>query len=199
MPTLRLASSERRAAYCASHERVRSLREWLQGHWAVVCSHPDDFAPPRGTPEGFVTCIAEGLRTERVKMIGFDCTLEPPPASWLDHAVNDDSIVVLDGECATVVDLAEHALAAKLAALTQPFVVIVDDRGRVRTTLKYRYGDRSRTLFDIVELVAILRAGENEIPTSVGMTDGPIGITDGFGGMTDRSMTVTSCRDSFSS
>ena len=172
MPTLRLASSERRGTYCASHERIRSLRDWLQGDWAVVCSHPDDFAPPRGTPEGFVTCIAEGLRAERLKMIGFDRTLEPPPASWLDHSVNDDSIVVLDGDDATVVDLAEHALAAKLAELTQPFVVIVDDRGRVRTTLKYRYGDRSRTLFDIVELVAVLRedAGEKQIPTSVGMT-----------------------------
>lgn len=172
MPTLRLASSKRRGAYYASHECVRSLRDWLQGDWAVVCSHPDDFAPPRGTPEGFVTCIAEGLRAERIKLIAFDRTPEPPPASWLDHSVNDDSIVVLDRDAADVVDLAEHALAAKLAELTQPFVVIVDGRGRVRTTLKYRHGDRSRTLFDIVELVTVLRdgAGEIGIPTSVGMT-----------------------------
>ena len=159
MPTVRLANRERDRA---THERIVALRDWLQGHWAVVCSHPDDFAPPRGTPEGFVTCIAEGLHAACIKLIGFDRTHEPPSASWLDHSVNDDSIVLLDRDDACVVDLAEHALAAKLATLTQPFVIIVDDRGRVRTTLNYRHGDRSRTLFDIVELVSVLRGDVDE-------------------------------------
>ena len=193
MPTMRLASRERHATNCATHERIVSLRDWLQGHWAVVCSHPDDFAPPRGTPAGFVTCIAEGLRASHIKLIAFDRTHEPPSASWLDHSVNDDAIVLLDRDDTCVVDLAEYALATKLATLTRPFVVIVDERGRLRLTLSYRTDEPSKTLFDVVELVTILREGVDagEIPTAVGMTHRHFRRNDGA--------TVTSCRDSFSS
>jgi alkyl hydroperoxide reductase subunit AhpC len=165
MATLKLVSKDLPSA-ALKHERIVPLRDWLQGHWAAVCSDPDDFAPPRGTPAGFVTCIAEGLRASAVKLIAFDRTCEPALPSWLDHAVNDDAVVLLDRGDACIIDLAEHALAAKLATLSQRFVVIVDERGRIRTTLNYRVRDRSRSLFDLVELVAALRDGTDDSRTA---------------------------------
>jgi alkyl hydroperoxide reductase subunit AhpC len=162
MATLRLAGKDLPVATASNHEHIVSLRDWLQGQWGAVCSDPDDFAPPRGTPAGFVTCIAEGLRATGLKLIAFDRTSEPASPNWLDHAVNDDALVLLDRDDTCVVDLAERVLAAKLATLATRFVIILDQRGRVRATINYRAEDRSRSLFDVVELVSVLRDGAIE-------------------------------------
>jgi alkyl hydroperoxide reductase subunit AhpC len=159
MATLRLAGKDLTVAAALNREHIVSLRDWLQGQWGAVCSDPDDLAPPRGTPAGFITCIAEGLRATGLKLIAFDRTSEPARPSWLDHAVNDDALVLLDRGDACVIDLAERALATRLATNAHRFVVIVDERGRIRTTINYRAGDRSRSLFDVVELVSQLRDG----------------------------------------
>lgn len=144
-----------------AHERVVSLRQWLNGHWAIVMSHPDDFAPHPSTPCGFVNRLADDVLAAGVKPIAFGHSLEPLAPSWLDHAVNDDSVVLLDHDSECVVDLAEKALASQLSTLRRPFVLILDDNARSRTTLQYRresLHDRPCALRDLLEIVDVLRA-----------------------------------------
>jgi alkyl hydroperoxide reductase subunit AhpC len=143
-----------------AHERVVSLHEWLSGHWGIVLSDPKDFAPHPSTPCGFVNYFADGVLAAGVKPIAFGHSLEPLAPSWLDHAVNDDSVVLLEQADDRVVDLAERALASQLATLKGPFVLILDNRGRCRLTLQYRADlqqHRPCTMRDLLEMVEVLR------------------------------------------
>lgn len=141
-----------------SHEHVVSLRDWLDGHWAVVFSHPEDFAPHPSTPCGFIACLADGILAAGIKPIVWATSLLDPISSWLDHAFNDDAVVVLNAEDHGVVDLSERTLAARLQRPHQRFVLIADENGRHRTTLTYTSTrDRPRTLLDVVEVIAELR------------------------------------------
>jgi thioredoxin-dependent peroxiredoxin len=142
-----------------AHERVVSLRDWLDGNWAAVFSNPNDFAPSPTTPAGFITCIADAVLTAGIKPIAFNRSLGLPLSSWLDHAINDDSLVVLNNDGEDVIDMAEYALALHLDGLHRSFVSLIDERGRVRMTVKYRPLDGERSMADVVELVTALRNG----------------------------------------
>ncbi len=143
------------------HERVRSLREWLDGQWAALFSHPEDFAPHPSTPHGFTTCLADGLTAAGIKPLVFGTTIEQPSESWFDHALDDDSVVALKTYHGPVVDLAECALATRLATLRQPFVLILDEHSRCRTTLRYATNANGspRTIVDVIEIVGVLQHG----------------------------------------
>lgn len=143
-----------------AHERVVPLRQWLNGDWGIVLSDPQDFAPHPSTPSGFVNRLADSVLTARVKLIAFGRSLEPTP-SWLDHAVNDDSVVVLDSN-GRIIDLAERALASRLATLERPFALILDDNAQCRTTLQYLQQPAERStcrMSDLIEIVTRLRSG----------------------------------------
>lgn len=165
MATLILAS--RRTAGAAAgeskHASLRNavrLREWLDGCWGVLYSNPEDFAPHPSTPRGFIACLSGEFEQHEVKPITFDNTRGAAPESWLDVAVDDRSLVVVDAQGGDrVIDLAERSLAAQLARLADPFVMILDAWGRCRSTLSYRPRriDRPRTLTDILDAVAVLR------------------------------------------
>lgn len=158
MASLVLAS-EPAAATPLKHERVCSLREWLNGRWAAVFSHPEDFAPHPSTPQGFTTCLVDGLIGAGIKPLVFGTMLEQLPESWFDHAVDDDSVVVLKTYDEPIMDLAERALATKLQALRGPFMLLLDERGRCRTTLRYSTGahHRPRTILDVIEIASALQ------------------------------------------
>jgi len=158
MPTLLLSNKPLATAELA-HERVLSLREWLGGSRGAVFSNANDFAPAPTTPAGFVTCLAHAAIDADIKPIAFDRSAEPASHSWLDHAINDDSWVVLNNDGEDVIDLAEYALAAHLDALRRPFVSIIDPQGRVRVTVTYRPAYGTRSILDVIELVDAVRTG----------------------------------------
>jgi len=165
MATMILARNDAAMAELA-HERIVPLRDWLNGQWGAVFSHPDDFAPSAGTPSGFTNRVADGLLAAGVRPITFCDSLEHVTPNWLDHAVNDDAVVVLDARCERVIDLAERALATQLAALHDRFVLILDERGRCRTSLQYRAESlhtRPRSVEELVEIVGVLR-GDRAVP-----------------------------------
>ena len=143
-----------------ANERVVPLKQWLNGDWAIVLSDPHDFAPHPSTPSGFVNRLADSVLSAGVKLIAVGHSLEPPAPSWLDHAVNDDSVVLLDSKD-RVVDLAERALASRLATLERPFALVLDDKARCRTTLHYRQPAEHAAcrMGDLLEIVTTLRDG----------------------------------------
>lgn len=142
-----------------THERICALRDWLEGRWGAVFSHPEDFAPAPTTPQGYVTCIAAAVLDAEIKPIEFRESLEAQQSTWLDHAFNDDAVVLLSSDAADVVDLAEHALASKLEGMaSMRFVLLIDPTGHVRLTMKYESSERPRLMIDIVHTVAALRS-----------------------------------------
>jgi alkyl hydroperoxide reductase subunit AhpC len=158
MATMILSSKPVATAELA-HERVVSLRNWLDGNWGAVFSNANDFAPSPTTPPGFLTCIAQAVLAAGIKPIAFDRSLDLPLSSWLDHAINDDSLVVINSDGEDLIDLAEYALAMQLDGLRQPFVSLIDERGRVRMTVRYRSRAGERSMADVIALVTALRNG----------------------------------------
>jgi len=141
------------------HSGVR-LREWLNGRWGVLYSNPEDFAPHPSTPRGFIACLSGEFEHYEVKPLTLGNHSGAAPESWLDVAMDDQSVVVVAGSREhSVIDLAERALARQLARLKDPFVMILDTWGRCRSTLSYRPRriDRPRTLTDILNVVDGLR------------------------------------------
>jgi hypothetical protein len=152
---------------------VVALHDWLQGHWALVFSDPDDFAPHASTPQGFMTCLADELRRARTKPLAvLNRWHSGLAASWLQHATSDRSLIVLEpASHEPVIDFSTRALALKLARLQPPYVLILDEQARCRSTLCYRPRgiDRARTVEELLRVVAALRgdtASTKPLPSS---------------------------------
>lgn len=145
---------------------VMRLREWLDGRWGILYSNPEDFAPHPSTPHGFIASMCGEFEQHDVKPITVGSGIGAVSQSWLDLAVEDDSLVIVDADVdAAVIDLAERALAMRLAKLAGPFVMILDAHGRCRATISYRPRriDRPRTLADILNVVEVLRGGAQNL------------------------------------
>lgn len=162
MSTLILASRHALNADARPH-RVRRLREWLEGHWGLLYSNPEDFAPHPSTPRGFISRLGGEFEHCNVKPIVLGSDFGTAPPSWLDIAMEDDSLVIVDadGVDEPVIDLAERALAMQLAGIDGRFVMILDANGRCRSTISYRPRriDRPRTLTDLLNVVEVLQGG----------------------------------------
>lgn len=164
MATLILAS--RRAALGeelkhAATRNAKRLRDWLNGRWGILYSNPEDFAPHPSTPRGFIACMSGEFEQYEVKPITLGSERGAARESWLDVAVDDHSLVIVDPHPRDdrVIDFAERALAMRLARIVEPFVMILDAAGRCRSTITYRPRriDRPRTLGDLLDAVAVLR------------------------------------------
>lgn len=147
-------------------QRLTTLLDWLDDQWAVLFSHPEDFAPHPSTPAGFITLLAEDFAEYGVKpLVLADASNS---ASWLEYAGADASTVVLDdGQAdAQVVDLAEHSLLSKLNRMDSPFVMVIDANGRCRSTITYRArrDNGPRTIYDVLAVVQMLQRGSNVTP-----------------------------------
>jgi thioredoxin-dependent peroxiredoxin len=163
--TLILASRHALNADTRPH-RVMRLREWLDGQWGILYSNPEDFAPHPSTPRGFVSRLAGEFEQYNVKPIALGSEVGAAPQSWLDVAMEDNSLVIVDadGVDEPVIDLAERALAMKLAEIDGRFVMILDAHGRCRSTINYRPRriDRPRTLTGILNVVEVLQGGDRQ-------------------------------------
>jgi alkyl hydroperoxide reductase subunit AhpC len=170
MATLILAS-QRAVSGDQSVPNLMRLHEWLNGHWGILYSNPEDFAPHPSTPRGFIARLCGEFEQYDVKPITLGNEIGAAPQSWLDVAVDDNSLVIVDanGVDEPVVDLAERALAMRLAKLEGPFVMILDAHGRCRSTISYRPRriDRPRTLADILNVVEVLRGGARSLARAV--------------------------------
>jgi hypothetical protein len=161
------------------HPPALGLQQCLQGHWALLFSNPEDFAPHPSTPAGFMRCVADDLQRARTRAFAVAHRLEQsPPNGWLQQVTADvapgRSLIVL--ECGAnggrVVDLATRALAHKLRQLATPYVLVLDEHGRCRSTISYRARriDRPRSLTELLCMVVALRGDGRVDEESAGRT-----------------------------
>lgn len=150
----------------ANTRATPGLRDWLAGHWAVLFSNPEHFAPHATTPAGFITLLAQDFATCGVKPIKIGTCAETA-ASWLDYAGTDRANVIIDRDSDDqIVDLLERTLALTIDRLDKPFVIVLDALGRCRSTMTYqpRHGERRRTIEDMLSVVQVLKAGTRSKP-----------------------------------
>jgi hypothetical protein len=141
---------------------VPTLRDSLIGHWGILFSDPEHFAPHPSTPRGFFRLVAERLARERVRPL--TVAREDRYPCWIDEVMDADCSLSLTSAAtrdSTIVDFAASCLRMKVASLSGPFVLVLDDFGRCRLTLSYQAQriDRPRTIEDLLAVVDVLRKG----------------------------------------
>lgn len=145
------------------HALSRELAGWLDGHWAALFSHPEDFAPPSSTPSGFSARIALDFAAAHLKPLRLKRNAASQDASWIDTVAGDGGVVVVGAGSyrQSVVDLAERSLCRLLKVLRGPFVLLIDSAGRCRSTIRYSREPEAvpRTIGDILAITHVLREG----------------------------------------
>ena len=163
LPDGRLETSARQVRGAAS------LRAWLGDRWAVLFSHPDDFAQEELEKDRWVTVLSRSFRGCGVAPVALARSECDPAQGWLGNlaALYPESAAILDVDSppGTLADLSAGALRAHIARCSPRFAMILDSSARCRRTLSYRLPTELPSPLDLIGWAVSLRkrdrAGEN--------------------------------------
>lgn len=119
-----------------------SLRARLAGRWAILFSHPQDFAQEQLEMDRWVAVLARSFSAHRVLPValarpGSDC--EP---GWLAQVTAGSggfaAVLALDTSPGGLADFSAGALRAQIARSGPRLAMILDPNLRCRRTLSYR-------------------------------------------------------------
>ena len=117
------------------------FREWKQGQWAVLFSHPKDFTPVCTTELGAVAALKSEFEKRNTKVIGLSVDPVDSHHRWetdiadvTGHAVNFPMIADPDHEIAELYDMI-HPNASDTMTVRSVFIIGPDNR--VKLTLTY--------------------------------------------------------------
>ncbi|HEV2270318.1 MAG TPA: hypothetical protein VGR92_12725 [Steroidobacteraceae bacterium] len=138
-----------------------SLRAWLADRWAVLFSHPDDFAQEELEQDRWVTVLSRSFRGCGVAPVALGRSGRDPAQGWLGNlaALYHESAAILDLDSApgTLADLSAGALRAHIARGGPRFAMILDARARCRRTLSYRLPAELPSPLDLIGWAVSLR------------------------------------------
>jgi alkyl hydroperoxide reductase subunit AhpC len=128
------------------------LREWLQGDWAMLFSHPIDFQYQGLETDRWLSILREEFCAREVRPLACRRSLSDLDASWASDLVEDHSLLRLGGT-----DVVARRLREDLSGLATRFVVIVDESLQRRGVLKYSAGRNSVSPLDLLASIDMLR------------------------------------------
>ena len=117
------------------------FREWQQGTWAVLFSHPADFTPVCTTELGMVARLKPEFDKRNVKVIGLSVDPLDSHSNWAKDieetqgiALNFPLLADADRRVAKLYDMIQ---GEGVPTATVRSVFIIDPKGTVRLTLTY--------------------------------------------------------------
>lgn len=118
------------------------LRASLAPRWAILFSHPDDFAQQHLESDRWVSILARSFGARGVVPVALARPGSNPEQGWLGQlaALDGESatVLTLDAWSAALADFSAGALRAQIARSGPRFVMILDSSLRCRRTLSYR-------------------------------------------------------------
>lgn len=141
MTTVALADD--RLGICVRLSGGMSLRAWLAGRWAILFSHPQDFAQEQLEMDRWISILSQGFRAQGVAAAALCPANGDPQESWLGRlaALSREYAATLSLELpqpAALTDFVAGALRADIARGGPRFAMIIDSDARCRRTLHYR-------------------------------------------------------------
>lgn len=121
------------------------LRRWLEGRWALLFSHPEDFADAGFEADRWRVYVREAFASLRLRPIGMGYG---DGTGWISQAGGR-----FVPRCVAV-DL----LPLNQQETSERFVTILDSTLRARRTLLYKPGDEIPCAIELVHTAAHLRA-----------------------------------------
>ena len=158
MATLRVYES----AHDGSAGSSVSLREWLDGRWAILFSHPDDFIRCGLELDRWLDIVGNAFRQARILPLALSRRTSPIDQGWVSQLSGDDCCVSLHQRMNghSLLDFHSCRLRACLDRLDQRFAMIIDPAPRQQRTLLYGAAEEPPSPLDLLRLACGLRSAE---------------------------------------
>jgi hypothetical protein len=143
------------ATLCVDGEAGPLLREWLQGDWAILFSHPLDFQYQGLENDRWLAILREEFGARGVRPLACRRAVAEVEAGWTSDLTGDRSLLRLGP--AGRLDLASRTLREDIVGMPARFVLIADEHLSRRAVLKYSAGRSSISPLDLLASVDALR------------------------------------------
>jgi hypothetical protein len=117
-----------------------SLRTWLEGDWAIIFSHPDDFVRYDLEMDRWLVVTQRAFAARGIRPIALDSPALDPATSWVTQVIGDSRAVLLEDPTQQhfgPVDLQTPVLREALERVGRRFVMIIDGELRQQKTFSY--------------------------------------------------------------
>ncbi len=139
-----------------------SLRAWLASRWAILFSHPEDFAQEQLEMDRWISIVSRSFGERGVAPVALSRPGRDPGQGWLGRlaAAGRESVAVLTLDppsSGAVADPAAAELRARIAGSGPRLAMILDPALRCRRTLSYRLPAELPSPLDLIGWAASLR------------------------------------------
>jgi hypothetical protein len=137
------------------------LREWLQGDWAMIFSHPIDFQYQGLEIDRWLAIVREEFQLRAVRALACRREHRLLDPIWVAEPIADHRPVriepVNEAGVPEIVDLPARALRDELLGLSARFVLIVDEELRRRGVFKYSTAGANVSPLDLLASIDAMR------------------------------------------
>lgn len=136
-----------------------SLRAWLAGRWAILFSHPNDFAPERLEMDRWLNIVSRSFEERGIVAVATARAGHEPGQGWLAELGHESAAALtLDPpRPGALADLSAGALRAEIARHGPRCALIVDSHLRCRRALSYRPMDELPSPLELIGWAVTLR------------------------------------------
>lgn len=135
-----------------------SLRDWLDGRWAVLFSHPDDFVQCDLEYDRWLALVGEAFAQERIRPIALPRPSYGIDRGWIAQLTGAGPVSLHDRlHDRDPIDFHARRLQGAISGMRTRFAMIIDGMLRPRRTYTYGVVESPPSPFDFVRLACRLR------------------------------------------
>jgi hypothetical protein len=138
---------------------IASLRGWLQGKWALLFSHADDFASYGFEADRWLVHVRDAFESRGIRPMSLASSADALVPTWIAE-VGGSALSIrtsISQRLAPILNEGERGLFAAVVSASSRFVMIVDDSLRLRRTFAYSAGDRLPSPMELASMAEKLR------------------------------------------